>query len=172
MPQTKTADGVSVDRTVGALETIGVGHAEVHNGEMFAISQVVAATTDYLFTAPAGKTLHLCLTAVADGAGANKVELFPGVTTSAAGSAFSQVFNCNRASSATAGVTITTGPTVTSTLDATTCMFSGSLAVAGVVAGTLDRDQGEFILAAGSKNLIRITRAAGNITLQARWYEE
>jgi hypothetical protein len=138
---------------------------------MFAISQPLAATTNYLLVVPVGKVAHLAMTAIADTAGANKLELFPLVTTSADGTAFSNVFNKNSSKPLSASLVVTTAPTVTSTLDATTCMFSGLLTLAGMVAGSLDREHNEYILTAG-KHLVRVTRAAGNITLQMQWYEE
>lgn len=162
----------SVDQIVHALVTIGVGHREVHEGEMFVVSQVLTATTDFLLTVPAGKTAHFTFEAYTDANAAANVQMFPLVTASNNGTAFSQIFNKMTAGGSAPSMVVTTAPTVTSTLDATTRNFYGLLAVAGNKCGGLDREQYEYILTAG-KHLIRVTRgASGNLTLQMQWYEE
>ena len=166
------AGAAAVDTIVHALVTIGVGHHEVHEGELFVVCQTHAATTNYLLVVPAGKVAHFTMEAVTDATAAGKLELFPLVTASANGSAFSQVFNKKSAGGAAPAVVITTAPTVETTLDGTTCAFLGPLTVLGMKTGGLDRELSEYLLTAG-KHLVRVTRgASGNINLQMQWYEE
>lgn len=161
------------DATTGFPIFMAMAHHETHDGDMFCLhSGLLTATTDYLFTVPAGINLHIVFEAVTDTAAAGSLELYPLVTTSAAGSAFSNIFNKKSAGGAATVVTITTGPTVTSTLDATTRSFFGPLNVAGMKAGTLDRDVSEYVLTPG-KHLLRVTRGvSGNLALAVNWYEE
>jgi hypothetical protein len=164
---------VTIDKKTHALVGITVPHHEVHEGEMFCISQTTALAIDYLFTVPANYEAHLVFEATADvvnAAGTNAVSLFPLVTATAV-TAFTQIFNRKTAGGLTPQTVVTTAPTGVSTTDATTRAFFGLLMGIGVPVGSLDRDRGEFILTPG-KHLLRVTRGTGNINLQIMWYEE
>lgn len=160
------------DAVTGNQIFMDQSHHETHDGDMFCIAQgPLTATTDYLFTVPAGINAHLVFQAVTDATAAGSLELYP-LITATANTAFSAVWNKKTAGGSAPLTVITTAPTSLGTTDATTRSFYGPLTVAGMVAGTLDRNISEYILTPG-KHLLRVTRgASGNIALAVCWYEE
>lgn len=160
-----------------AIATRDVVHEKIHDGLLFSAcdeQNAIAnnAVVNYLFTADAGKDLHLVWEI--DGDIAMRVEFFSGTTTSASGTLLDTA-NRNIGSANVSGATVHRGPTITA--DGTKrCMARVGNATVGARSGGTNRAGHEWVIPAGTKALIRITSLSGasaslNAASDFIWYE-
>jgi hypothetical protein len=161
-----------LDEHTNAVATVDYAHYEIHGGSSYIANHYAAAVAStnsldcLLVTADSTKAAHLIyFVAATDEAVAY---FYADVTTSADGTALTE-HNRNMRSSNTAETVATHTPTVSDTGTLIrTFPVNGAKLGAGAV-----RDAEEFILAANTKYLLRITSgAAGNgISCEFDWYE-
>jgi len=161
----------AVDAMTYAMTTINYDHHEVHGGSSYVVSGTATlgngATQDILVVTP-NTTKWAHLIGLVTSSGLATVTFYEGATVSNAGAATTEV-NRNRNSTNTAGVVVTTGPTVTGT---GTAIFSQSSGAGQNVGGEV-RGENEFILKQNTIYLLRITSAAAAnvVNYILDWYE-
>lgn len=164
-----------IDELSLALITLDFPHHELHEGHHFFYTDAVAldsgAIQNYLLTVP-NTTKHVHLLMVHDGSAITTFEFFEG--TDRNGTTLQALFNNNRNSSNTPGLTIHKGVSGGST-DGTRLRFYKSGDATGQSSKTPaeSRNDAEIILRAGTKYIMRITSGTnGNLTNAAfYWYE-
>ena len=150
-------------------------HALIHEGRFFSVGVAVEnvannGAVELLVQTPAGAPLHVRFAGSTGGNATNA--FYEGTTFSAAGTAVTPV-NRNRRSPNAARGTFTSGPTIT---DDGTPIFLGYTGggAGGSASGTASTSFEEYILAASTTYLARITNTAGNnqpVTLIMDFYD-
>lgn len=168
---TKDVEAVG-DAVTNAIVTLEYDHHEVHEGDSYVVSGT--ATLDsggvlnvLIVTPNTTKWAHLLPIVVVNG-GAATIAIYEDATVSAVGSAAEEI-NRNRNSANTAGVVVTTGPTVTGTgTQIFTFTIGDGQQTGGEVRGTY-----EWVLKQNTIYLLRITSLAnGNVVnYLLDWYE-
>ena len=170
------------DRLVAGIEKFsqhlimkGDIHALIHEGRFFSTGVAIESaannvSAELLIQTPAGAPLHARFSGFTGGNATNA--LYEGTTFSVAGAAVTPV-NRNRRSTNVARGTFTSGPTIT---DDGTPIFLGYTGggAGGSAAGGSSASFEEYILAASTTYLARITNTAGNnqpVTLSMDFYD-
>ena len=164
-----------IDRHSQMLVTIDAIHARIHDGTFFSAGVAIEnvannGVVELLIQTPAGAPLHARFSGFTGGNATNA--LYEGTTFSVAGTAVTPV-NRNRRSTNVARGTFTSGPTIT---DDGTPIFLGYTGggAGGSAAGSSSASFEEYILAASTTYLARITNTAGNnqpVTLIMDFYD-
>jgi len=164
----------SIDTATNTLQTIDYPHHEIHSGSHYFYTDSVeldsAATQDYLFTTP-DTTKWIHLTYSATGSAITQIQLYEGSDKN--GTTLQTVFNNDRNSLNTAGLTVhkgTSGGTTDGTLIEQ--LKSGSSSAQSRTPTIAEREN-ELILKQNTKYILRITSGTNdNLTnLQMGWYE-
>lgn len=169
------AQPLEIDPVGPWLVVVDEVHHEIHEGESFTAhagwASVASGTSKYLRISVDSVT-YPHATFAGSASGAYTVEVFEGGTTSANGTAV-PVYNRNRNSSKTGGLTITYDPTVTGDGNRLGLLYGGGGAGATRVGGS-DRAAQEFILKPSTLYLLKITSGATGTNLGASidWYVE
>lgn len=158
-----------------ALITLDFPHHELHEGHHFFYTDAVALDSgqlqNYLLTTP-NTIKHIHLVMHHDGTAITTFEFFEG--TDRTGTTLQTLFNNNRNSSNTPGMTIHKGVSGGS-IDGTRLRFykSGDATGNSSKQPAESRNEAEIILRAGTKYIMRITSGTnGNLTnAQFYWYE-
>jgi hypothetical protein len=169
---TVPASSFPIDSVSGAREIIDHAHDEIHDGTMFTVSDTAAIGAgndrDYLITTPnTAIRMHLTYEAKADGA--LTINFYEDATTSAAGTALTEL-NRNRPSATAATGVITHTPTVTGT----GTLLDPDFLNASFKGGGESRADHEWILKQNAKYLLRLSNGtAGTVNSFTRlnWYE-
>lgn len=163
-----------LDKVTNSLMIVDYEHHEIHSGDHYFYSDSVelgsAATQVYMFTTPnTTKWCHFIFSAT--GSAITQIQLYEGADRT--GTTLQTVFNNNRNSLNTAGMTVHKG-TSGGTTDGTLIfqMKSGSSAGASRSPSVSERGN-EVILKQNTKYILIITSGtASNLTnLQLEWYE-
>lgn len=164
--------GIEKSSTTGAAKTITYEHHEVHGGSFYhAFYQLDlgnGATQDMLIVTPdTTKWGHFTWSVITELEAT--VYFYEGTTTSADGTSLT-VFNRNRNSANTAGITAFHTPTVTGAGTALDTVVAGS----GRTAGGNTRATNEWILDQNNKYMLRVTNNTANnnqVSMIVNWYE-
>jgi hypothetical protein len=174
----KSSDGtfqpVRLDSATNSIQTVDYEHHEIHAGSHYFYTDSIeldsAATQVYLFTTP-DTTKWIHLTYVATGSAITHVQFYEGADRT--GTTLQTVFNNNRNSLNTAGMTvhkdISAGTTDGTLIEQ---LKSGSSSVQSRSATTAERSN-ELILKQNTKYLLKFTSGTNDnlCNLQLSWYE-
>lgn len=166
---------VHVDDDTHSLYTIDAQHAQIHLGNVYSVSHIFATVADngnadVTLTTPATGTIYMVGNVNAGGDA--YIYIYEEPTTSANGTGLTPV-NHNRRSSNTSDCAAYYGPTVTGTGTELRQKYapggSGNKTV-----GASEPTYQEYILAASTRYLVRVTNHAGqakDISISLTWVE-
>jgi hypothetical protein len=165
---------VKADRLSGAVVMIDYSHHEIHDGNHYKagfmdVTMDTNDVIDLLFVTPDTAThAHWALTAQSTGVAT--VELYEGTT--ATGGTAVTIWNRDRNSAKTAGVTVFHTPTVTDAGTKMSTRWIGGTGFRTDVSGE-HRGDSEFILKQNTKYLVRATANTDSIkvAIGGDWYE-
>jgi len=159
-----------IDGVANAVTTLDYAHHEIHGGSSYTSSGSatlgVGATQDVLIVTP-NTTKWAHFLGYVNASGQATISFYEDTTTSDDGAAATEL-NRNRNSANTAGLVITTGPTVSG---AGTLLFTTTIG-SGRTSGEV-RETDEWILKQNAKYMLRITSAAASnlVNWVLNWYE-
>lgn len=154
-------DNAGVDSYVSALQCIDVEHHEVHEGEMFTLSNLASlangATSEILFVVGPTKNPHIRFEAIADGV--TNLYFYETPTYSSTGIAITE-YDMNRSTANSSEGTFYSDPTIT---NAGTALITGYIAGGekSFRTGGEVRSGSEFVLATSEVYLFRVVNNSG-----------
>jgi hypothetical protein len=167
-----------IDSITGSVVTIGYTHHEIHDGNTYAFRAKVTNLADNgeyktRIVIPAGMTFHLKeIDPWIDNAH-GEIELIEGPT--ASGGAAVTVYNRNRVSTATSGITVAQSATSTGGIIPDVITFGGGGANVASKAGGYNTLGMEWILNSSTvyvMNMKNLSGASATISLRATGYKE
>lgn len=181
--QTKIANIVAnfKESFTGFVSTIDSDHSYIHAGKGFSIPvelSMASGSTAYLsLTTPAATSgyVHFRPTNIVSTATAIKAYIYEDQSSTGGSDISSKIVNRNRNSTATTGVTIKSGVTVTVSGDPIQMSAAGSAGGPTSRAGGETGANEEFVLLPETEYIIRIVEAgsaATTVVATAFWYEE
>jgi len=165
----------TVEQYSVATNVIQTEHARIHAGEGYTVTAKFTgvangASKDILLSNPAANFPHLRIYSVESEKAPANIILYEGATVSADGTALT-IFNNNRGSSNTAGMTAFHGPTIT---DIGTDIEHSFIAGSKQVGGSFSDFSYEWLLKANTKYIVRYTNNSGQtseVNFKLFWYE-
>lgn len=164
----------------GFQSSITSDHSYIHAGKGYKwnVSKALTAEAVYIyeFTTPAAATAYIHWRPVFLGSSANAVTLtFIEGGTYTGGSAMTNIYNKNRNSSNTSGVSIKEGLTESVAGTQLDSLIAGSGSTSARTGGGAEGSEDEWVLKPATKYYLKLTVAAvtnTTIQLSAFWYEE
>jgi len=165
---------IKTDRMTNAVITIDYSHHEIHGGSHFKAgfqdsAMNTSETIEIMFVTP-DTTKHAHWSLTAQSSGAATVEVYEGGT--ATGGTAVTIWNRNRNSDNTAGVTVFHTPSITADGTKMATKWIGGSGFRTDVSGE-HRGDSEFILKQNTKYIVRATANADGIevAIGGDWYE-